>query len=103
VQGLLVQRALAGDDQPGPRQRRGEPDQVEDELNSRLHGRAQDGHRGEPDPAGRASSRDPGQIQAGGPLDGVGPPGQSDIQLGHIRGRRPLLRTVHDRRPARSQ
>ena len=99
---LLVQRALAGDHQPGAGQRVGEPDQVEHQVDARLqlgaehgHGRRSRRRRPRPRPAGRGRARGVPRPAAS---SSVGPARQRGVeQRDVVRARRPSA----GRRPPR--
>ena len=61
VQGLLVEPALAGDDQPGAVQLVLETDQLQHHVDARARRRLQHAEGGEPDAAGRSGAGDVGR------------------------------------------
>src|SRR5690606_27155146 len=107
VQGLLVQRPFAGDDQAGAVQVGGEVQQGEQVVDAGAQLGAEEGDRGEPHSPGGTRTRPAGHVHLTGPAvvlggpgetggaggDG-GQPGQARFQDRDLVGGRALLRAV---------
>jgi len=76
VQGLFVQRALAGDDQPGTRQLVSEAHQAEQHVDAGPPLRGQHGERGVADPPGRPGAGQPRGVR----VERRCPPAQRRLQ-----------------------
>ncbi|MNC52677.1 hypothetical protein D3C75_1020360 [compost metagenome] len=101
MQGLQVEPPLASDQQIGPHQRLLQTADLGDQLDAGAKARAEEAARGEADAAGRAAAGQVAVVMAECLRAQVGEAGEGGVELVHLLGRCPLLRTEHLRGAAR--